>query len=72
MGICHLDVTDEDGGRLAGINPDWWLVGQLAVNKLIAQIKRNETGEPAYSQITGVQGRWVEGCSIKPKACHAV
>lgn len=57
----HSGLMDE----FAGIDQNEYLIGRAAVDFLISMIHRNERGIPAVPVCILVEGKWVDGRSVK-------
>lgn len=66
VALVHLDRA-EDMHDWAGMDQHSERVGAAAVDMLVGQIHRNETGIPAFARSALVQSSWVEGPLPKPK-----
>ena len=64
VGWAHLNRTEETG-TCAGIDQLSDVVGAATVDLLVAQLQRNERGLPAHPLMQLVEGRWVEGASVR-------
>lgn len=64
VGVAHLALTESDSG-FAGVNQNGRLVGASAVDLIDAQLRRNERGLPASPKTLLVQGRWIEGPTVR-------
>ena len=62
LGLAALSVLD--GGADAGINQNPEVIGQAAVEIVIALTHRSERGTSAASRTTNIEGRWVDGKSL--------
>lgn len=65
IGIAHLNLAEDVAGW-AGINPLLEEVAAAAVDLLVGQIHRNETGPPSVQKITTISGVWVPGRTLRP------
>lgn len=61
-------TTGAVAGELAGIDENPAEVGAAAVDLLAARLQRNELGLPLARTVTMIQGRWVEGRSVRAVA----
>jgi LacI family transcriptional regulator len=52
----------------AGLDLQPRTLGARAVELLIAQLQRNETGIPEWPSNTTIPGRWVDGPTVRPRA----
>ncbi len=64
VGFVHLALNDADEG-FAGINQNARLVGASAIDLIDAQLRRNERGVPASPKTVLIQGRWIDGPTIR-------
>jgi LacI family transcriptional regulator len=64
VGVAHLALTEGDTG-FAGINQNGRLVGASAIDLVDAQLRRNERGLPAAAKTLLVQGRWIDGPTVR-------
>jgi LacI family transcriptional regulator len=64
LGIAHLNLAGDVAGW-AGIDPLIPEVAAAAVDLLIGQIHRHETGAPAVPKVTTISGKWVPGRTLK-------
>lgn len=74
IGVALLDLPKEMKGVAAGMeqNPAW--TGMTAVDVLVGQILRRETGVPAFQQGTLVGSTWTPGPTVRqlrPSAAKA-
>ncbi len=53
-----------DKGPLAGICENAFLVGEVAVDQLVAMLQRDERGVPSVLQRVFVEGYWVSGSTL--------
>lgn len=65
VGLACLDVLIPGHG-LAGIDQKSELVGSAAVDEVVGQIHRNETGIPGFQKTLSIHGEWTEGESVRP------
>lgn len=66
LGFVHLNHTPE-APFFAGIDHNAAHLGRAAIDLIIAQIQRSETGIPAVPADLSFEGRWVDGPSIAPQ-----
>lgn len=64
VGLIGL-LVPRAGDRLTGILQDGEIIGATAVDQLIGQIERNETGLPAHPITHTMLGRWNPGRTIR-------
>lgn len=64
LGLIGL-LVPRAGDRLTGILQDGEIIGATAVDQLISQIERNETGIPAHPITHTMLGRWNPGRTVK-------
>ncbi|WP_158277358.1 LacI family DNA-binding transcriptional regulator [Opitutus sp. ER46] len=50
----------------SGIDQNPRALGAAAVELLVTQLQRNELGIPVDPQLTLLQGRWIEGATVRP------
>jgi LacI family transcriptional regulator len=67
VGLVHLDRTPEMAGW-AGMDQRNEMVGMAAIDVIVGQIHRNETGMPASPRVMTVQSAWVAGETVRPAA----
>lgn len=60
----HFSVRNE----YSGLRPDLKGIGSAAVDLLISQIYRNETGEPDAPKLLLIPPKWHEGATLRPPA----
>jgi LacI family transcriptional regulator len=65
VGVAHLALTEADSG-FAGVNQNGRIVGASAIDLVDAQLRRNERGLPVSPKTLLVQGRWIEGPTVRP------
>ena len=66
VGMVTLDV-DAMAIPCAGMDQNSELVGAAAVDTVVGQLHRNERGIPATSQTITVEGRWVDGPTVRAR-----
>jgi DNA-binding LacI/PurR family transcriptional regulator len=64
VGLVGL-LVPEPGDRLTGIVQDGETLGETAVDQLISQIERNETGLPEHPITHTMTGRWNPGRTVR-------
>lgn len=72
LGVCMLDVFPEFRD-CAGVCQNHREIGAAAVRKLCAQLQQGLWGIPSVVTATMIEGRWIHGASLPPKAknhCH--
>lgn len=67
IGLAHLDLTPDLEGW-SGMNQNNNVVGAFAVDLVIGQLHRNETGIPELPKCMMIESRWVEGTTLRPRA----
>ncbi|MFO1448396.1 MAG: LacI family DNA-binding transcriptional regulator [Opitutaceae bacterium] len=67
IGLVGL-LVPRPGDRLAGILQDGEIIGATAVDQLVGQIERNETGVPPHPITHTMLGRWNPGRTIRAEA----
>lgn len=65
VGYAHLGWHSSYEGY-AGMNPKWNSAGKVAVNLVVDQLTRNESGVPQDPLWILVEGEWVDGTSAQP------
>ena len=65
VGYAHLGWHSSYEG-FAGVNPKWSSAGKVAVNLVVDQLTRNESGVPEDPMWILVEGEWVDGRSAQP------
>jgi DNA-binding LacI/PurR family transcriptional regulator len=66
IGLIHLDLTDsKEHANWAGMDQKNDEVGAAAVDLLVAQIYRSESGIPEFSRSLQVESRWVDGKTVR-------
>ena len=64
IGMAHLNLAEDVAGW-AGINPLIEEAAAAAVDLLVGQIHRHETGPPPVQKITTIRGVWVPGRTLR-------
>jgi LacI family transcriptional regulator len=64
IGLVHLDLTPELAGW-SGMNQNNQIVGAFAVDLVIGQLHRNETGIPECTKCMMVESQWVPGSTLR-------
>jgi LacI family transcriptional regulator len=64
VGIIQLEWR-ESHADISGMNQHNDAVGEAAVDMVVGQIHRNETGIPAFPRATLIGASWVEGQSVR-------
>ena len=65
VGFALAAKHAEASPRCSGIDENSELVARTAVNILVDMINRGETGTPAAPTSTLVEGRWIEGTTVR-------
>jgi DNA-binding LacI/PurR family transcriptional regulator len=65
IGLVGLLVPNA-GDRLTGVLQDGEILGATAIDQLISQMERNETGIPAHPVTHTMLGRWNPGRTVRP------
>lgn len=65
ISFVHLDV-DKRWTHLAGVDQNSYDVGSAAVELVIGRLNRNQYGVPKVPHITMIEGRWIDGPSLRP------
>ncbi len=66
VGLAHLDRTP-DMTDWAGMQQNNDLVGAAAVDMLIGQLHRNESGLPKFTKSMFIQSTWITSGSVRPQ-----
>lgn len=66
VGVIQLEWR-ESHAEISGMNQHNDVVGEAAVDMVVGQIHRNETGIPAFPRATMIGASWVEGQSVRPQ-----
>lgn len=69
--IGFVSATKADKSVFAGIDERPEEIGAAAIEQLSAMIQRGEKGTPAVPKVTMVDGRWIEGRSVRATAARA-
>jgi hypothetical protein len=64
IGLVHLDLTPELEGW-SGMNQNNDSVGAFAVDLVIGQLHRNESGIPEHPKCMMIESHWVEGSTLR-------
>lgn len=64
ISFVNMTLSEEDG-TVAGMFEDSKHIGALATDLLVSMILRNEKGVPALPHIMLVEGKWIEGQTIR-------
>lgn len=64
IGVCHTALLEARNG-VAGIDNQVGLLGEAAVNAVVAMLQHNERGLPIHPHTTNIEGRWVEGNTVR-------
>lgn len=65
LGLVSLSVH-EPGSQISGIHQNARRLGEIAIDKLIDQVERNETGIPDVPITLTLEGRWHPGQTVRP------
>lgn len=66
VGFFNLNC-DESPVACAGLDLEARKQGAIAVESVVTQIHQFERGVPEYPKTIGIEGRWVEGPTIRPE-----
>lgn len=66
IGLVHLTHA-EDVADWAGVDERHEALGAAAIDLLVAQLRRNERGQPAVPRAVTIQGLWREGSTVVPQ-----
>jgi len=64
IGLAHLNLANDVSGW-TGIDPLVGEVAAAAIDLLIGQIQRHDTGPPRVPKITLISGVWIEGRTLR-------
>lgn len=64
-GVAHLDLSPEMIGRIAGADQNSRFVAAAAIDVIVGQHHRNERGIPQQPKYVLIEGRWVDGPTVK-------
>lgn len=67
VGFVHMNCPDSSG-EFAGIYQNGKVIGEVAVDFLVAMVQRNERGVPNLAHSILVEGTWVDGKTIRKAA----
>ena len=67
VGVIQLEWR-ESHAEISGMNQHNDVVGEAAVDMVVGQIHRNETGIPEFPRATMIGASWVEGESVRPQS----
>ncbi len=71
MGVCLISRFGQSD-HIAGIDEQNDLLGVAAGKSVVSLLQHNERGLPAYPLYTMVEGRWLDGPTVRPLPAHAV
>jgi LacI family transcriptional regulator len=71
IGLAHLDCTQGGSGNWSGMDQNSHTVGVSAVDTVIGQIHRHETGVPTWAKCVLNASSWVEGETTRPLPARA-
>jgi LacI family transcriptional regulator len=63
--------TDADG-KISGVRHNCQRVGEVAIDRVVAQLQENHFGIPEYATATLVGGTWVEGSTLPVRASESL
>jgi len=70
IGVIQLEWR-ESHAEISGMNQHNDAVGEAAVDMVVGQIHRNESGIPDFPRATLIGASWVEGSSVREQTAHA-
>lgn len=70
LGICLISRFGKSED-IAGIDEQNDLLGVAAGKSVVSLLQHNERGLPEYPLYTMVEGRWVDGPTVRPPLAHA-
>lgn len=66
IGLAHLDLTDaEEHAGWSGMDQKNDIVGAAAVDLLVAQIHRSESGIPEFPRSIQIESAWIDGTTTR-------
>lgn len=71
LGLVHIGHA-EDVADWAGVDERHLQLGQAAVDVVVAQLHRNERGQPAVARTIAIQGIWCQGSTVRDPAVPRV
>ena len=66
VGVIQLEWR-ESHAEISGMNQHNDAVGEAAVDMVVGQIHRNESGIPAFPRATLIGASWIDGQSVRPQ-----
>ena len=66
IGLVHLDRTC-DHEDWAGMEQNSELIGRAAMDMVIGQLHRNESGVPSFQKCMLINSTWVPGATVRPR-----
>ena len=66
VGLVHLDKTS-DSEDWAGMQQNSELIGRSAMDMVIGQLHRNESGVPPFQKCMLINSTWVPGPTVQPQ-----
>ena len=67
IGLMHLDKTVESDDW-AGMQQNSELIGRSAMDMIIGQLHRNESGVPSFQKCMLINSTWSPGATVRPQA----
>ena len=64
IGLAHLDITEKLAGW-SGMKQNSEMIGSAAVDIVVGQLHRNETGIPKSPKCVQIGSTWVEGTTLQ-------
>ncbi len=68
--LALIDLVSPQEGKISGVRPNSKRVGELAVEILAGQLHQHMYGVPLYPTATLVEGTWIDGDSLPPRAAR--
>jgi LacI family transcriptional regulator len=65
VGFATVAASDE---KISGFDQNFELIGKAAVDKTTAMVQRYDIGIPESPRIMLIEGRWIDGHTLRPKA----
>jgi LacI family transcriptional regulator len=66
VGLVHLDCS-RNRSTCSGIDQHHEMLGAAAIDLVVGQLHRNETGVPFYPKNVMIEGTWVDGSTVRRK-----
>jgi LacI family transcriptional regulator len=66
LGIVMLDYSNSYGS-CAGVDQHHEILGAAAVDLVVGQLYRNETGVPSHPKYVTIEGSWIKGATLQKR-----